>query len=334
MERVLLIQLRQLGDVLLTTPLAHILKSELPEMRVYFLTESPCHQLLAHNPHIDEVIVTRRNDGVWQTLRTIWRLRRMRFDAVLDLMANPRSAQLTFGSGAPLRISHPKKGRGRLYTHQVKPTHGYSVIYKKGLLEPLGITSDWLRPEIFLTQMEREWGHRLRHELQTHPSQRVVTIDPTHRRATRRWPAERFGALCRQIAERLDILPVVLWGPDELPVAESVAKASNGRAKIAPPTDLRQSAALIAAADAHIGNCSAPRHIAVAVETPSFTVLGSTGYGWAYPSEMHKNVRRGIDCQPCNRNTCDIGIICLSEYDPRDAFRAFNSWSREVLGWR
>ena len=333
MDRVLLIQLRQVGDALLATPIAHILKSARPDLEVVFLTESPCHHLLAHNPHIDEVIVTRRKDGVWPTLRTIWQLRRRRFDAVLDFMANPRSAQLAFGSGAPMRISYPKRGRGRLYTHQVAPTHGYTVTFKKSLLAPLGIEDDWLRPEIFLTPAEGAWGQRLRRELQHGPRQRVITVDPSHRRATRRWPADHFGALCLRLAEELDILPVVLWGPDERPVAEAVVEASRGRAVVAPPTDLRQSAALIAAADAHLGNCSAPRHMAVAVETPSFTILGSTSRGWAYPSPLHANVRSGIDCQPCNKNHCDIGIVCLNEYSPDTAYAAFVAWTRDQLAW-
>jgi ADP-heptose:LPS heptosyltransferase len=333
MKRILIIQLRQVGDVVLTTPIAHILKNACPQTRVAFLTESPNHHLLAHNPHIDEVIVTRRKDGLWRTLGTIWRLRRRRFDAVLDFMANPRSAQLALGSGAPMRISYPKKGRGRLYTHQIVPTDGYAVTYKKSLLKPLGITSDWLRPEIFLTPTERRQGQTLRRNLQKNNDQRVVTIDPSHRRATRRWPAEHFGEMCRLLAEHQGILPVVLWGPDEKPVAEAVARASQGRAVVAPPTDLRESAALIKAADAHVGNCSAPRHMAVAVDTPSFTILGSTSRGWAYPSKRHATVRKGVECQPCNQNHCDIGIICLTTYHPETAFSEFSKWSREVLGW-
>ncbi|MDJ0781176.1 MAG: glycosyltransferase family 9 protein [Desulfosarcinaceae bacterium] len=333
MKRFLIIQLRQVGDVILTTPIAHILKEAHPAARVAFLTESPSHHLLSHNPYIDEVLVTRRRDGVWRTLNTIWRLRQHRFDAVLDFMANPRSAQLAFGSGAPMRISYPKKGRGRLYTHQVTPADGYAVTYKKSLLAPLQITSDWLRPEIFLTPMEVLWGQELRKELAQHGRQRLITVDPSHRRATRRWPAAHFGELCRMLADRLDLLPVVLWGPDELPVAEAVVKASRGSAVVAPATDLRQSAALIKAADAHLGNCSAPRHIAVAVNTPSFTILGSTSRGWAYPSDRHLSVRKGIECQPCNQNYCDIGIICLTTYDPRAALAAFRRWAMAELGW-
>jgi ADP-heptose:LPS heptosyltransferase len=333
MKRILIIQLRQVGDVVLTTPIAHILKSALPRTQVTFLTESPSHHLLAHNPHIDEVIVTRRKDGLWQTLKTIWRLRRSRFDVVLDFMANPRSAQLAFGSGTPMRISYPKRGRGRMYTHQVQPTDGYAVTYKKSLLQPLGITSDWLKPEIFLTPAEQEWGRRLGRELRIRPDQRIVTVDPSHRRATRRWPASSFGKLCQLMADRLGLLPVVLWGPEERSVAASVVAASRGTALVAPPTDLRQSAALTAAADAHVGNCSAPRHIAVAVNTPSFTILGATSLGWAYPAAQHANARSGIDCQPCNQNHCDIGIVCLSEYRPETAYQALATWMEEVLGW-
>lgn len=333
MDRVLLIQLRQVGDVILATPIARIIKEAWPQVRLSFLTEAPNDQILAHNPYIDAVILTRRKAGVRETLATIRALRRQRFDAVLDFMANPRSAQLAFGSGAPVRISYPKRFRGRLYTHQVAPTEGYAVAYKKSLLKPLGISSDRLKPELFLTAEERRWGQAFCKELSPQHKRRLVTIDPTHRRITRCWPAEHYGKLCGLLAERLDVLPLILWGPGELPVAEAVASYSEGRAIVAPPTDLRQSMAVIAAADAHLGNCSSPRHVAVAVDTPSFVVLGSTSRAWEFPTADHISVQRGVDCQPCNRNHCDIGIICLTEYGPEAVFETFAAWSTERLGW-
>ncbi len=332
-ERFLLIQLRQIGDVVLTTPIARILKEARPGCRVAFLTERPSDQLLRGSPHIDEILINDRRGSWADTLRLARDLRRRRFDVVLDFMGNPRSAILAFLSWAPVRVSYPARGRGVLYTHRVPHTRAYAVEIKKRLLSPLGIASDLDRPEVHLTREERDRARRLREELLGGTPGRLVTVDPTHRRATRRWPAGHYGRLCRLAAEHLGAVPVVLWGPGERPVAEEVAAASAGAARVAPATGLREMAALIGAADLHLGNCSAPRHIAVAVGTPTFTVLGSTSPGWTHPGPEHTHVALGLECQPCNRNRCDRGLACLEELAPEGVFEELRAWARSTLGW-
>ena len=332
-KNVLIVQLRQIGDVVLTTPIARILKEELPGCRVSFLTEAPCDQLLRGNPFLDEILLSDRRGGWVETLRLGRRLRKSRFDAILDFMGNPRSAILSFLAGAPTRVSYPAKGRGVLYTHRIRPPHVYAVDFKKGLLQPLGIRSEWNRPEIFLTGEEAEWGHALRRERLGERSKRLITVDPSHRRVTRRWPAPHYGALCRRIRDELGALPLVLWGPGEEEVAEEVIAGSGARAVKAPPTTLRQMAALIAASDLHLGNCSAPRHVAVAVGVPSFTILGSTSPGWTHPSAQHSQLALGLECQPCNRGDCPRELACLTGLTPDRVFGELSAWTREALDW-
>ena len=79
---------------------------------------------------------------------------------------------------------------------------------------------------------------------------------------------------------------------------------------------LREAAACMERAALHVGNCSAPRHMATAVGTPTLTILGSTDIYWDYPSSMHRNISFGADCQPCNSNECSKGIFCLERLTP------------------
>jgi heptosyltransferase-2/heptosyltransferase-3 len=332
-ENFLVIQLRQIGDVVLTTPIPHILKEARPGCRLVFLTERPSEQLLDGNPYIDEVVISDRKGTMLDSLRLAAALRRRRFDVVLDFMGNPRSALLARLSGAPMRVSYPAAGRGLLYTHRVPPEKRYAVEIKKSLLRPLGITSPLDRAELYLTDAEREAGKVARGELLAGFARRLVTVDPSHRRATRRWPAEHYGRLCRLVRDGLGALPAVLWGPGEEELADAVVAASEGAAVMAPPTGLREMAALIGAADLHVGNCSAPRHIAVAVGTPTFTVLGSTSEGWTHPAIKHTQIALGLDCQPCNRNQCDRDRECLIRLEPQVVFDRLSGWVRQTLGW-
>ncbi len=329
--RYLVIQLRQIGDVVLTTPIPRILKEERAGCHVSFLTEPPSHRLLEGNPFIDEVIVGRRRDRWWETLSMGRRLRARRFDVVLDFMANPRSALLAGLTGAPARISYRRPWRRVFYTRTVVPRDGYAVEYKKSLLEALGIRSGWDRPEVFLTQEEKDRAARWRRELAE--PRRLVTVDPSHRRPSRRWPARHFGALCRRLAEEWGALPVILWGPGEEADADRVLEESGGTAVKAPETGIRQAAALISAADLHVGNCSAPRHLAVAVGTPTFTILGSTSPGWTHSSPTHADISLGLPCQPCNSSRCDLDHACLRDLGADTVHEELGNWLRGALGW-
>jgi ADP-heptose:LPS heptosyltransferase len=331
-ERFLVIQLRQIGDVVLTTPIPHILKAERPGCRVVFLTEAPSHLLLEGNPHIDRVVVGDRKGGWREMLRVARELRREGFDAVLDFMGNPRSAVLAFLSGARVRISYPVQGRGILYTHRVRPS-GWAVEHKKALLRPLGIQSAWDRPEIFLSSAEKQWAQARRQEWLGGRFRRLVTVDPSHRRPLRRWPAPHYGALCRMMQEHLLAVPLVLRGPGEEAVADEVVAASGGRAVKSPPTTLREMAALVSAADLHVGNCSAPRHVAVGVGVPSFTIMGATNAGWTHPAQEHTHLALGLECQPCNFKTCPKDLACLTGLTPDRVFQELESWTRSTLGW-
>jgi len=116
-KRILLIQLRRIGDVLMCTPALRALRKHLPRSHIAFLTERECAAILALNPYLDELLVLDRerygNPLYW--LKKVWQIRRKRFDLVIDYLGNPRSAYISFLSGAKLRVGYDLPGRRFLY---------------------------------------------------------------------------------------------------------------------------------------------------------------------------------------------------------------------------
>src|SRR5215471_11279527 len=158
-ERILVIQFRQIGDVLLSTPVLRALRNSYPQSYIAFLTEPSPGRVLQGNALLDEVIIRPRHATwrqQWQLLRQI---RRQRFDLVIDLIGNPRSAVLTRLSGARHRLAFARFPRSLLYTMLVthhQPVQEYTAAKRLRLLEPLGIRTTDLRPILSYTQHEQD----------------------------------------------------------------------------------------------------------------------------------------------------------------------------------
>jgi heptosyltransferase I len=142
--KILLLRLRLIGDVVFTTPLIAALRRAYPAARITYLVEDAAAPIVTGNPHLDEVIIAPRRRGIGRLIddvRLARRLRRERFDLVLDLHGGPRSSWLAWASGAPERIGYDLPGRRWMYTRiaararELRPRH--SVQNQWDLLEAI-----------------------------------------------------------------------------------------------------------------------------------------------------------------------------------------------------
>jgi heptosyltransferase-3 len=323
-KRILVCQLRQIGDVLLATPSIRLLAERFPNAEIHVLTEKKCVPVLENNPCVHTIwpIDRKALKNPFKALTYYAEVGRHGYDLIVDFQQLPRCKWVIRFSGAPVKLSFPPKWYSRsLYTHWGPLVYGYAAKCKAGVLAPLGITWDGEKPELWLLESESFFAEDFirRHGLTTSP---FITVDPSHRRETRRWPARHFAGLIRLIREQHpDLRAVVLYGPGEEALAHEVANlAGDGALVTDSMLSLREMAAVQGRAVLHLGNCSAPRHFAVAMDTPSLTIHGATGYGWKYPSDEHVSITKDIDCKWCNRNTCS-SIRCLESLMPEECLQ-------------
>jgi heptosyltransferase-2/heptosyltransferase-3 len=324
-KKILVCQLRQIGDVVLATPLIRMLKKRYPNADIDVFTEKKCAPVLYNNPDISNIweLDKQKHAGIFKSLALYWKIGRQGYDLVVDCQQLPRCRFVTLFSRAKMRISYPPPWYNRFfYTHWAAPRQGYAGRYKASFLGPLGITWQGERPRIHLSQSEIRWAERFfaQHDLPRQDGP-VLTIDPTHRRSSRRWPAEHYGRLLRLLAKEVTgLTAILLYGPGEREKITEIAKLSGMDDRCIVPENmlsLREMAAVIAKADLHVGNCSAPRHIAVAVDTPSLAILGSTSTAWTFPAPEHTDIALEISCQPCNKDVCPLGTnACLKDLLP------------------
>ena len=120
-RRILVCQQRQIGDVLLATPVFRLLKQRFPEAELHLFTEEKCEPLLRHNPFIDKFHLVSKKGGFFKQLAFYRKVASCGFDMVLNLQNLPRCRMMTLLSGAKVRLSM-KTGSWRdwIYTHTVE----------------------------------------------------------------------------------------------------------------------------------------------------------------------------------------------------------------------
>ncbi len=312
-RKILLCQLNQIGDVLLMTPCLELLARRFPGAEIHVVTEKKCLPMLENNPHVARIwpIDKKALPTLLNELGYYWRIARENYDLIVDFQQTPRCRWIVGFSRSAVRLTRTPHWYMRwLYSHWTEPDEGYAAAIKASFLKPLGITWNGEKPRLYLSSAERDWAAAYLAELGVGETQTLVSVDSTHRRATRCWPAASYAALMDAAArERPDLRFLLLYGPGEKDVIDELAAlAENKNALLVPERvlTLREAAACIERAALHFGNCSAPRHMAVAVDTPSLTVMGATSPGWTYPAPEHGYVSLGLPCQPCNANTCRI----------------------------
>lgn len=285
----------RVGNVLLTVPLLRALRLGLPDAEIVLLHAASKAALVADLPYVDRRIPFEKKDFFRKPLRfwgQLWSLRAARFDVVVEAghyHAFSLTAALLGKFAAPLAvIGHDRGLASWFFDHPVPPPPGvaYDVAVKLSLLEPLGIEPAGFELETPLAKDPAALAamRRTLHSTGIDP-ERMVVINPGARMSVRRWTPAAYGAIAQALADRHGAQPVILWGPGERELAEEVRTHAGAAAQLAPPTDLRELAALLALARGFVTNDTGPMHLGVACGTPTVAIfLATPPARWGHPT--------------------------------------------------
>jgi heptosyltransferase-1 len=313
---ILIVRLGALGDVVHAIPAAAALRAALPDARIDWLVESKHRAMVELVTVIDRVLTLEgRTIGGW--IDAVRRLHQAPYDVALDFQGLMKSAVFARASGARRVIGFSlwhlrEKAARSLYseTDQAREAteHEEHVIQKNlHLLGVLGIETS--RIEFPIGRID---SHALRDVQQAMDARPFAMINPGGAWPNKRWPPDRFGEVAAFLREVRGMRSIVLWGPGEQPLAQSVVDASSGAARLAPATDVGDLVALSRAAALMVSGDTGPLHIAAAVGTPAVAVYG--------PTNPHRNgpwdpddvvVSRFESCDCHYQRTCRRSDWCL-----------------------
>ena len=323
-RKILVIKLRAIGDVILSTIVLKNLRAAFPNAVIHFLTEKASTPIVHDNPEIDDVVMFHLpTTGSWKFLR---QLRAKQYDLVIDLFCNPRSAFMTFFSGARYRVGYPFRGRSYAYNILVpkRKEIAHNVEFNLDALRRIAVP---IVDRSISLSVDPEASARMKEFLSPFIASEkpLVILNPHCTRETNKWGLEHFAELGDAITEKLGYQIIIIWGPGEYDDAIRVKGLMRNEAIITPQTSVKDLIALISLCDFIITNDSGPKHIAAAVGTASLGINGPTNpfMQGAY-SENSAWVRMDeLDCIACNLTKCKIGNICMTNLSVERVFAAF-----------
>ena len=312
MDKILVIKLRYIGDVLLTSPVLKNIRLTYPNARLDILVNPGTAEVLTHNQDIDKVIFVDRGSFIRQ-LAFIRELRRMKYDLVIDLTDSDRSAILTYLSGALMRVGYNSehRWRGRCYTQIVQANRDkmHTVDYQLEALRLLDIpikSSELILP---LSQKDEDVAEKILTECNLDDGKDIILIHPGARWWFKSWPPEYFARLAGAIQQDLNCHVIFAGSKADQRVASKIQNMMPTKAvSLVGKTTILQLAALLKRCRLFIGNDNGVMHVAAAVETPVISFFGlSSPLLWGPRGSGHTIFYKGIDCSPCFPNGCVRG---------------------------
>jgi heptosyltransferase III len=337
LQRLLVINLKHLGDVLLITPVLTALKEAWPQCRLSVLVRRGCEDMLSGNPLIDELLVVEtQGQPWWQPLQFAFSLRQRRFDLVMALSEGDRGAIYSWISRASVRLGFdypacPAWQRKFAFNRFLPrpPVREHMVDYNLTAVRALG-----LQPQD--TRLRFYWDDAVDRRIEKLMAQNrlveksFVLIHPPARWLFKGWTPAGYARVIEALQDDYH-LPVVLTAApleQEMQLIDKILEQTRTSAiNLAGVLTLKELGALIAKARLFFGVDSAPMHLAAAVGTPAVALFGPSGdFNWQPWGTGHIVIKKGWDCQPCGQDGCQGSKIsrCLTEITPEEVLAAID----------
>ena len=343
-ERILMIRLSAVGDVVRTLPSLSVLRKNFPSSRIAWVVEENASDILVGQPEIDEVIVLPRRAWVqglvgfrWcyvgrETLDFIRRLRQARFDLVVDFHGILKSGLISMMSGAEVRLGFDKgfcKEWNHLFSNwRVSLADDRISRFERNLklLEDFGLDTRDCGVRLHVSAEDRRYAREFLqgHGLLTQYPRVALHPGTSEKTVYKRWFPEAYARLADGLVEDLGASIIVTWGPGERDTAEKVASLMKSPCILSCPTrSLKQLAGIYANCQLYVGADTGPMHIASLMGVPVVGIYGPTDpvVNAPYHGTPFVQVRKDVSCNPCRNLNCER-LDCLKAISHEEVLKA------------
>lgn len=321
-RRLAVFKMRNIGDVLMITPVLRALRETFPEAHIAVVVNSGTEAMLTNNPHIDEVLVYQRDGPLREELQFVWELRQRRFDLTIGFTEGDRTAWYSLLCSAQYRVGIPQYSwmkfdpRRLAYNLPVYPPGQLMHEVEKHfwLLEHAGLklsppSPGMSRPGNLCLVVPEDLCKWARAELAPLRPAQIVHVHPVSRWLWKCWDSKAMAQIIDWLQTERNARVVVTTGPvlRERERAQEIIHLCRTQPLFYDGNlSLSQIAALSAESDGYFGVDTAPMHMATAVGVPVVALFGPTKpQNWGPWTPLGRVLTHRCICNEPGGKKCD-----------------------------
>ena len=282
MKKILVIQNKRIGDVLIASLIAANIKTVIPNSRVDYLVYDYTTGVIENNPNIDRIIPLNEKElkKIPTLLKTAWHIRKENYDIIFDPYSKFQSKFISLLSKAPIRVGYQKKGKSSIFnfhTHKVLPLDKKTLPCGKSIEERVHLVDSVFpleapiyTPKIYLTDTEKKYS-----KLNNY-SKPVVMVGVLGSTPQKSMPYSYIVELIDYVTSNFEVNVMFNYAPNQKAEATKIYEACKHQDAIIfdlyEPT-IRGFISLMNQCKLLIANEGGSVHIAKALDKPTFTIF-------------------------------------------------------------
>lgn len=295
--KILVIQQKMIGDVLVTSILCDNLRKAYPNAIVDYMVYESTIAVLQGNKSIDNLILFKEKyrKSKWEFFKFLLEIRKSKYDLVIDAYTKIESFLPVIFSGAKTKISFDKKHRGLIFNRTVEksqiPTSNLGLIIEQrlSLLKPLKLNIELETfPKLYVNEEETEFAKNLFQKNGIDSSKKTIMISIIGSSMNKTYPAKYMAQLIDWITEKHDVNMLFNYIPNQIELATEIFNLCKKETQTKIYFDvlgknLREFIAIMNQCDAIIGNDGGAINMAKALNKPTFIIFSPwiDKKGWA-----------------------------------------------------
>ncbi len=337
-KNLLIVRTDRIGDVVLSLPIARLIKNKYPECKVTFLLRSYTCKLAEGNPFIDDIIILEEDNGNILLSENINKIKKNKYDAAIVVYPTFLTALIVFFANIKIRIGSGYRWYSILFNEKIYEHRKYAgkheLEYNVQLLEKMGIEVNVtpanvrydLYPDNESTKIIEDFlrGEKIQSKLPViifHPGSGGSAID---------LPVEKFKELVSICSKKLNAEIWITGSETEKQLCAEIVGNSNAK-NFAGKFSLSKLIALINKCDIFVANSTGPIHIAAALgkHTIGFypKILACSQQRWGPFTEKRVVFLPRIECTNCTREQCER-LDCMSSINVEEVFESISEISK------
>lgn len=324
-KNLLIVRTDRIGDVILSLPLAEMIKRKYPDCRITFLIREYTSPLVKDNPFIDKVLILKEKDNKFLIKENITALKTENFDTSIVVYPTLKLAITIFLSGIKNRIGTGYRWYSIFFNRKVfehrKYAEKHELEYNVGLLEKIGIEENVSPGKVnFYLKVSDEEKKSIEDILKKNdvdPKNKLLIIHPGSGGSSVDLPTEKMIDLTKRLSEINNLQIIITGNKSEVELCKKFV-FNNSIKNFAGKFNLSQLKMLISFADLFISNSTGPIHIAAVLNKQVIgfypKILSCSAARWGPYTEKRTIFSPTIDCSNCSREQCEK-LDCMNSID-------------------